>query len=169
MTYYNPPTPNNGAYHVVTDPRQNGPLERERCRSREAMIAWRQKGRTDAGPSRPQAGRKFMGVSPSAPASATALFPAKIFTMRVAANQRAGGQIVPTDLSPVILGTQGLRSESARHATLAHGPAAGGPRDWARSDPLKCTCADCRQLGAFLVAADRPEWRLKAVRRRKKS
>ena len=41
------------------------------------------------------------------------------------------------------------------------------PRDWARPDPLKCTCADCRQLGAFLVAADRPEWRLKAPQDRR--
>jgi predicted 2-oxoglutarate/Fe(II)-dependent dioxygenase YbiX len=37
------------------------------------------------------------------------------------------------------------------------------PRDWTRDNPLKCTCADCRALGAFLVAPDRQEWRLKAV------
>ena len=25
------------------------------------------------------------------------------------------------------------------------------PRDWARPNPLKCKCPDCRQLGAFLL------------------
>jgi len=41
------------------------------------------------------------------------------------------------------------------------------PPDWSRSNPLKCTCADCRGLGAFLVAPDRREWRLKAVQERR--
>ncbi|HET6605604.1 MAG TPA: 2OG-Fe(II) oxygenase [Rhodopila sp.] len=41
------------------------------------------------------------------------------------------------------------------------------PRDWTRENPLKCPCADCRDLGAFLVAADRPQWRLKAVQTRR--
>lgn len=37
------------------------------------------------------------------------------------------------------------------------------PRDWARTNPLKCGCADCRTLGAFLLDPDQREWRLKAV------
>lgn len=41
------------------------------------------------------------------------------------------------------------------------------PRDWARTNPLKCTCADCRTLGTFLVASDQPQWRLKAVQDRR--
>ena len=36
------------------------------------------------------------------------------------------------------------------------------PRDWTRSNPLKCACADCRALGAFLAAPDQQQWRLKA-------
>lgn len=41
------------------------------------------------------------------------------------------------------------------------------PRDWTRANPLKCTCADCRGLGAFLVAPDQQQWRLKAVQDRR--
>jgi hypothetical protein len=41
------------------------------------------------------------------------------------------------------------------------------PRDWARTNPLKCTCGDCRALGAFLVAPDQQQWRLKAVQDRR--
>jgi hypothetical protein len=41
------------------------------------------------------------------------------------------------------------------------------PRDWVRTNPLKCACADCRQLGAFLVAPDQPQWRLKAPQDRR--
>ncbi len=41
------------------------------------------------------------------------------------------------------------------------------PRDWTRDNPLKCTCADCRALGAFLVAPDQQQWRLKAVQDRR--
>ena len=41
------------------------------------------------------------------------------------------------------------------------------PRDWARTNPLKCTCAHCRGLGAFLVAPDQRQWRLKAVQDRR--
>jgi hypothetical protein len=37
------------------------------------------------------------------------------------------------------------------------------PRDWSRTNPLKCTCADCRALGAFLVDPDQQQWRLKAA------
>ena len=41
------------------------------------------------------------------------------------------------------------------------------PRDWARVNPLKCECADCRGLGAFLLAIDERQWRLKAVQHRR--
>jgi hypothetical protein len=41
------------------------------------------------------------------------------------------------------------------------------PRDWARTNPLKCTCADCHELGAFLVASHQQQWRLKAVQGRR--
>jgi hypothetical protein len=60
-----------------------------------------------------------------------------------------------------------LRAASLDHLRRRIALPLEAPRDWARSDPLKCTCADCRQLGAFLVAADRPEWRLKAPQDRR--
>jgi hypothetical protein len=41
------------------------------------------------------------------------------------------------------------------------------PRDWARTNPLKCTCADCHALGAFLVAPDQQRWHLKAAQDRR--
>jgi hypothetical protein len=37
------------------------------------------------------------------------------------------------------------------------------PLDWTRTNPLKCTCGDYRGLGAFLVAPDQQQWRLKAA------
>jgi predicted 2-oxoglutarate/Fe(II)-dependent dioxygenase YbiX len=37
------------------------------------------------------------------------------------------------------------------------------PRDWARTNSLKCTCVNCRAVGAFLLDPDQREWRLKAV------
>ena len=40
-------------------------------------------------------------------------------------------------------------------------------RDWTRANPLKCTCADCRALGAFLGPPDQPQWRLKAPQDRR--
>jgi predicted 2-oxoglutarate/Fe(II)-dependent dioxygenase YbiX len=41
------------------------------------------------------------------------------------------------------------------------------PRDWTRTNTLKCTCGDCRGLGAFLTAPDQQQWRLKAVQDRR--
>jgi plasmid stabilization system protein ParE len=41
------------------------------------------------------------------------------------------------------------------------------PRDWARTNPLKCTCADCHALGAFLVTPDQQRWHLKAAQGRR--
>ncbi|MBV9561394.1 MAG: hypothetical protein JOY90_13245, partial [Bradyrhizobium sp.] len=37
------------------------------------------------------------------------------------------------------------------------------PQDWRRTNPLKCTCADCRGLGAFLLAPEQRQWYLKAI------
>jgi hypothetical protein len=41
------------------------------------------------------------------------------------------------------------------------------PRDWARVNPLRCGCDDCRSLGRFLTDPDEREWRLKAVAARR--
>ncbi len=41
------------------------------------------------------------------------------------------------------------------------------PRDWSRTNPLKCTCADCRELGVFLVDPHQRQWRLKAAQDRR--
>ena len=41
------------------------------------------------------------------------------------------------------------------------------PRDWTRTNPLKCSCSDCRALGVFLLAPDQKQWRLKAVQARR--
>ncbi|RWK27966.1 2OG-Fe(II) oxygenase [Mesorhizobium sp.] len=41
------------------------------------------------------------------------------------------------------------------------------PRDWSRSNPLKCTCDDCRALGAFLIDPHQQQWRLRAAQNRR--
>jgi predicted 2-oxoglutarate/Fe(II)-dependent dioxygenase YbiX len=41
------------------------------------------------------------------------------------------------------------------------------PRDWVRANPLKCSCADCRELGGFLIDPHQQQWRLKAVQDRR--
>ena len=41
------------------------------------------------------------------------------------------------------------------------------PPDWGRTNPLKCTCADCHALGGFLVDPYQRQWRLKAVQHRR--
>ena len=41
------------------------------------------------------------------------------------------------------------------------------PRDWSRTDPLKCGCDDCHALGAFLTDPLQREWRLKAAQNRR--
>ena len=41
------------------------------------------------------------------------------------------------------------------------------PQDWARSNPLTCRCADCCDLGAFLLAPELRQWRLKAAAERR--
>jgi hypothetical protein len=41
------------------------------------------------------------------------------------------------------------------------------PRDWARPNRLTCRCADCRELGTFLVDPLQRQWRLKAAEARR--
>ena len=41
------------------------------------------------------------------------------------------------------------------------------PPDWTRDNPVRCRCAECRALGAFLIAPDQQLWRLKALHERR--
>ncbi len=41
------------------------------------------------------------------------------------------------------------------------------PPDWARENPVRCRCAECLALGAFLIAPDQQRWRLKALQERR--
>jgi hypothetical protein len=60
-----------------------------------------------------------------------------------------------------------LREASLDHLRRRIALPLQAPRDWTRTDLLKCTCGDCRGLGAFLVAPDQQQWRLKAVQDRR--
>ncbi len=60
-----------------------------------------------------------------------------------------------------------LREASLDHLRRRVALPLEAPRDWGRTNPLKCTCADCRELGAFLVAPHQQEWRLKAIQDRR--
>ncbi|MGB8401843.1 2OG-Fe(II) oxygenase [Bradyrhizobium sp.] len=60
-----------------------------------------------------------------------------------------------------------LREASLDHLRRRIALPLDAPRDWTRTNPLKCTCGDCRGLGAFLVAPDQKQWRLKAVQDRR--
>jgi hypothetical protein len=60
-----------------------------------------------------------------------------------------------------------LRDASLDHLRRRIALPLEAPRDWTRTNPLKCTCGDCRGLGAFLVAPDQQQWRLKAVQDRR--
>ena len=60
-----------------------------------------------------------------------------------------------------------LREASLDHLRRRIALPLEAPRDWTRANPLKCKCADCRALGAFLVAPDQQQWRLKAVQDRR--
>ena len=60
-----------------------------------------------------------------------------------------------------------LREASLDHLRRRIALPLEAPRDWTRANPLKCTCADCRALGAFLVAPDQQQWRLKAAQDRR--
>ncbi|MGH7120783.1 MAG: 2OG-Fe(II) oxygenase [Acetobacteraceae bacterium] len=41
------------------------------------------------------------------------------------------------------------------------------PLDWRRTNPLRCKCADCQELGAFLGDPNRQQWRFKAALQRR--
>jgi predicted 2-oxoglutarate/Fe(II)-dependent dioxygenase YbiX len=41
------------------------------------------------------------------------------------------------------------------------------PPDWTRDNRLRCRCAECLALGAFLIAPDQRQWRLKALKERR--
>ena len=60
-----------------------------------------------------------------------------------------------------------LRDASLDHLRRRIALPLEAPRDWTRTNPLKCTCGDCRGLGAFLVTPDQQQWRLKAVQDRR--
>ncbi len=62
---------------------------------------------------------------------------------------------------------QWLREASLDHLRRRIGLPLHPPKDWARTSPLKCTCADCRALSAFLINPGQSEWRLKAVQSRR--
>jgi hypothetical protein len=60
-----------------------------------------------------------------------------------------------------------LRKASLDHLRRRIALPLESPRDWARTNPIRCTCADCQELGAFLVASHQQQWRLKAVQGRR--
>ena len=60
-----------------------------------------------------------------------------------------------------------LREASLDHLRRRIALPLEAPRDWTRANPLKCKCADCRALGAFLAAPDQQQWHLKAVQDRR--
>jgi hypothetical protein len=60
-----------------------------------------------------------------------------------------------------------LREASLDHLRRRIAQPLEAPRDWTRTNSLKCTCGDCRGLAAFLVAPDQQQWRLKAAQDRR--
>src|SRR6266478_7610291 len=60
-----------------------------------------------------------------------------------------------------------LREASLDHLRRRIALPLQAPRDWTRTNLLKCTCGECRALGAFLVALDQKQWHLKAVQDRR--
>ena len=60
-----------------------------------------------------------------------------------------------------------LREASLDHLRRRIALPLEAPRDWARTNPLECTCSDCRGLGTFLAAPDQQQWRLKAIQDRR--
>ena len=60
-----------------------------------------------------------------------------------------------------------LREASLDHLRRRIALRLEAPRDWARTNSLKCTCADCRALGAFLIDPGQRQWRLKAAQGRR--
>jgi hypothetical protein len=52
-----------------------------------------------------------------------------------------------------------LREASLDHLRRRIALPLEAPGEWSRTNPLKCTCGDCRGLGAFLVAPDQQQRR----------
>jgi hypothetical protein len=77
---------------------------------------------------------------------------------------RAFAKLVESAAWPAV---RRLREASLNHLRRRIALPLEAPRDSTRTNPLKCTCGDCRGLGAFLVAPDQQQWRLKAVQDRR--
>jgi 2OG-Fe(II) oxygenase superfamily len=60
-----------------------------------------------------------------------------------------------------------LREASLDHLRKRIALPLEAPGDWTRTNTLTCKCDECRGLGAFLVAPDQQQWRLKAVQDRR--
>jgi hypothetical protein len=60
-----------------------------------------------------------------------------------------------------------LRDAASDHLRRRIALKLGAPQDWTRTNSLKCTCPDCRTLGAFLIDPDQRQWRLKAAQDRR--
>jgi hypothetical protein len=60
-----------------------------------------------------------------------------------------------------------LREAALRHLRERIGLPLEAPRDWTRTNTLKCTCADCHELGVFLLDPNQQQWRLKAAQDRR--
>jgi hypothetical protein len=77
---------------------------------------------------------------------------------------RAFAKLAESTAWPVV---ERLREAALEHLRRRIALPLEPPRDWARTNPLKCACADCRRLGAFLMAPDQQQWCLKAVEHRR--
>jgi predicted 2-oxoglutarate/Fe(II)-dependent dioxygenase YbiX len=77
---------------------------------------------------------------------------------------RAFAKLVESRVWPAV---RRLREASLDHLRRRIALPLEAPRDWTRTNPLKCTCDECRRLGAFLAAPDQQQWRLKAIQDRR--
>ena len=64
--------------------------------------------------------------------------------------------------------TEDRSNERRRHLRRRIAEPLEPPKDFSRANPLKCSCQDCRDLGAFLLDPARREWRLKALEAKRK-
>jgi hypothetical protein len=76
-------------------------------------------------------------------------------------------ELVKLEESKVWPAAERLRMASLDHLRERIALPLEAPRDWTRTNPLNCSCSDCRELGVFLLAADQKQWRLKAVQARR--
>jgi hypothetical protein len=61
----------------------------------------------------------------------------------------------------------GLREAALGHLRGRIALPLAPPPDWTRDNPVRCRCAECLALGAFLIALDQQQWRLKAHQERR--